>query len=103
MGGDNHSIIDLTLTPPGLELNWSIDSEEATGSDHEVIVWEILGGIPGSRGRCKETTGWDISGWDCTGKSDEEQKAAQEKKAAAQQCFLRAGNKTAALDDTSSA
>jgi len=48
VGGNNHSIIDLTLTSASIELNWCIDSEEATGSDHEVIVWEVLGGIPGS-------------------------------------------------------
>jgi len=48
VGGDNHSIIDLTFSSPGVELNWSIDSEEATSSDHEVIMWEILGGTPNS-------------------------------------------------------
>jgi hypothetical protein len=44
LGGTNHSFIDLTLSSPNLELNWSIAKDkEATGSDHEVIVWEILG------------------------------------------------------------
>jgi len=103
VGGNNHSIIDLTLTSASIELNWCIDSKEATGSDHEVIVWEVLGGIPGSRDTSKEVTGWDISGWDSTGKSEEEQTAIREKKAATQQCFLRAGGKTGVLDDTSSA
>jgi len=101
VGGNNHAIIDLTLTA-SVELNWYIDSEEATGSNHEVIVWEVLGGIPGSRNTSKEVTGWDISGWGSTEKSEEEQTAIQEKKAAAQQCFLRAGGKMEVLDDTSS-
>jgi len=102
VGGNNHSIIDLTVTA-SVELNWYIDSEEATGSDHEVIVWEVLGGIPGSRDTSNEVTGWDISGWDSTRKSEEEQTAIRKKKAAAQQCFLRVGGKTEVLDDTSSA
>ena len=45
VGGDNQSIIDLTLTSPNIELNWSIANEEATGLDHEVIVWEVLRGV----------------------------------------------------------
>ena len=36
-------------------------------------------------------------------KSEEEQKAAREKEVAAQQCYLRSGKETAALNDTSSA
>jgi len=103
VGGNNHLIIDLTLTSASVELNWYIDSEEATGSHHEVIVWEVLGGIPGSRDTSKEVTGWDISGWDSTGKSEEEQTAIWEKKVAAQQYFLRAGGKRGVLDNTSSA
>jgi len=55
----------------------------------------------GSRDTSKETTGWDISGWNSSGKSEEEQEAAQEKRAAAQHCFLRAVGKTTVLDDTS--
>jgi len=102
VGGDNHTIIDLTLSLPGVELNWSIDSEEATGLDHEVIMWEILGGTPNSQDSSKEVTGWDISGWSGAGKSEEEQKATREKEVAAQQCYLRSGKETAALDDTSS-
>ena len=99
----NHSIIDLTLTSPSLELKWRIaQEEEATGSDHEVIVWEVPGRIAGSQETSKETTGWDVSGWDRSGKSEEGQAAAQVKRAVAQQCFLRAVGKTAVLDDTSS-
>jgi len=62
VGGNNHSIIDLTFSSPGVELNWSIDSKEATGSDHEVTMWEILGATPNSRDSSKEVMGWDISG-----------------------------------------
>jgi hypothetical protein len=44
LGGNIHSIIDLTLSSPNVELNWSItEDKQATGSDHKVIVWEILG------------------------------------------------------------
>ena len=44
MGADNHPITDLTFTTPNVALNWSIAEEEAaTGSDHEVIGWEVLG------------------------------------------------------------
>jgi hypothetical protein len=62
LGGTNHSIIDLTLSSPNLELNWSIATDkEATGSDYEVIVWKILGQkVVGEVS--KYTTGWDISG-----------------------------------------
>jgi len=103
VGSDNHSIINLTLSSPGVELNWSIHSEEATSSDHEVIMWEILGATPNIRDSSKEVTGWDISGWSGAGRSEEEQKAAREKEVAAQQCYLRSGKETAALNDTSSA
>jgi len=42
-GASNHSIIDLTLTSRSLELNWRIaEEEEATGSDHEVIVFPAM-------------------------------------------------------------
>ena len=38
------SIIDLTLTTGGIELNWLITGDEHhTGSDHAFIGWEILG------------------------------------------------------------
>jgi len=51
-----------TRLSPNIELNWSIAEEDATGSDHEVMVWEVLGGQPASREASKETTGWDIRG-----------------------------------------
>ena len=64
-GASNHSIeiIDLALSSPNIELNWSIAEEDATGSEHEVMVWEVLGDQPASRKTSKETTGWDIRGW----------------------------------------
>jgi len=34
----NHSIIDLTLSSPNIELIWCLPREEATGSDHELIA-----------------------------------------------------------------
>ena len=44
LGSPNHSIIDLTLSLPNVELNWRIAGEkDTTGSDHEVLVWEVLG------------------------------------------------------------
>jgi len=42
-GAMNHSIIDLTLSSPNMDLNWCLLGEEATGSDHEVIAWDVLG------------------------------------------------------------
>jgi len=42
MGGI-HSIIDLTLSSPNVELNWCLLRVEMTGSDHELIAWEVLG------------------------------------------------------------
>jgi hypothetical protein len=37
LGGPNHSIIDLTLLLPNVELNWSIAGEkDTTGSDHNI-------------------------------------------------------------------
>jgi hypothetical protein len=37
-GAENHSIIDLTLSSPNVELNWYLLGEEATGSDYELIA-----------------------------------------------------------------
>jgi len=39
----NHSIINLTLSLSNMDLNWCLLGEEATGSDHEVIAWDVLG------------------------------------------------------------
>jgi len=36
----NHSIIDVTASTPGIDLEWAMGgAEEATGSDHEVLFW----------------------------------------------------------------
>jgi hypothetical protein len=92
LGGTNHSIIDLTLSSPNIELNWSIAGEEdAIGSDHEVIVWEILGQTAVG-GVSKDTTGWDISSWMAAGKSGEVREAAERKRAEAREVYLRAAN-----------
>ena len=51
-------------------MNWNVAVEkEATGSDLEAFVCEVLGGrTEGSETRT-ETTGWDIRNWDPTWKS----------------------------------
>jgi hypothetical protein len=70
---DRISIIDLTLASPDVEMNWSLLRDESTGSDHEVICWELLeeemtdGGI---------MTGWNISGWQTKGKDTQEKEKA---------------------------
>jgi hypothetical protein len=101
LGGKNHSIIDLTLSSPNVELNWSIaEDKEAIGSDLEVIIWEILGqGAVG--GVSKDTTGWDISGWMTAGKTEEAREAAERKRAEATEVDLRAANRTPLLNEES--
>jgi hypothetical protein len=87
-GARNHSVIDLTLSSPNIELNWCLLDEEATGSDHEVIAWEVLGNSHPRADTSTETTGWDISGWDPTKESkDAEKKKAEERKAKARECL----------------
>jgi len=61
-GAMNHSIIDLTLSSPNIELDWCLLDEEATGSDNEVLLWGVLGTPPARADTSAETTGWDISG-----------------------------------------
>jgi hypothetical protein len=101
LGGKNHCIIDLTLSSPNIEPNWSIAAgKDATGSDHEVIVWEILGQVP-MGGISKDTTGWDISGWMIPGKSGEAQEVAERKKAEAREEYLQEANRTPLLDEYS--
>jgi len=73
-GAENHSIIDLTLSSPNIELNWCLLKKEATGSDHELIAWEVLGTLGQGVDTSTETTGWDISGWDPAKESEEEDK-----------------------------
>ena len=54
-----HSIIDLTLTKGNVDLRWSIASEDqSTGSDHEILVWEVVEQDQ-RRPSWKVTTGWD--------------------------------------------
>jgi len=102
LGGNNHSIIDLTLSSPNVELNWSIAGDmDATGSDHEVIVWEILGQGLAVGGVSKDTTGWDISGWMTAGKSGEAREVAERKRAEAREVYLRAANRTLLLNEES--
>jgi hypothetical protein len=102
MGGRNHSIIDLTLSSPNVELNWSIaEDKDATRSDHEVIVWEILGQGAVVGGISKDTTGWDISGWMTTGKLGEAREVAERKRAEAREVYLRTANWTPLLNDES--
>jgi len=98
-GGPNHSIIDLTLTSLNLDLNWGIAADkDTTGSDHEVIVWEVLGqGALG--GVSNDTTGWDISGCMTAGKSGDLLKAAEKKSGEARVAYLRAANRTPLLDE----
>lgn len=58
---DTVAIIDLTISTPGITLNWILLEEEATGSDHEVICWELVGREAWEGGRTERTvTGWDI-------------------------------------------
>jgi hypothetical protein len=97
LGGPNYSIIDLTLFSPNMELNWSIAEEkDATGSNHEVIVWEIHG-LGALGGVSKDTTGWDISGWMTAGKSGEAREVAERNRAEAREVYLWAANRTALL------
>ena len=70
LGAMNHSIIDLILSSPNMDLNWCLLGEEATRSDHEVIAWDVLGSPHPTAITSMETTGWDISGWDPAKKSE---------------------------------
>ena len=97
-GTEKTSIIDLTLSSPAVALNWCLLQEKATGSDHEVIMWEVLGGKGGKPG--KTVTGWDISGWEGRGKEEEERKKAEEKARRAEDMFRQLMGDTR-LDDES--
>jgi len=93
------SIIDLTLSSPAVALNWCLLQEEATGSDHEVIMWEVLRGKEGGKPG-KTVTGWDISGSKGKGKEEEERKKAEEKARRAEDMFRQLMRDTR-LDDES--
>jgi len=101
-GAMNHSVIDLTLSSPNMELNWCLLDEEATEPDHEVIMWEVLGNPHLKSDMSTETTGWDISGWDPTKENEEEEKKkAEERKAKARECYMGMVGRTPILSDDS--
>jgi len=102
LGAENHSIIDLTLSSPNIELNWCLLGEEATGSDHELIAWEVLGTLDPRVDTSMKTTGWDISGWDPAKESEEEEKKKVEgRRAKARESFLVGVGRTPILSDES--
>jgi len=98
----NHSIIDLTLSSPNMDLNWCLLAEEVTGSDHEVIAWEVLGNHHPTAVTSTETTGWDISGWDTAKESEEEEKEkAEERRRRARECYRAGVGRTPILTNDS--
>jgi len=101
-GAEYHSIIDLTLSSPNIELNWCLLREDATGSNHELIVWEVLDTPGQGVDTSTEVTGWDISGWDPTKESKEEdKKKAGERRERARRCYLAGVGRTPILTDDS--
>ena len=100
----NHSIIDLTLASPNLDLEWSVLSDQQTGSDHEVIAWEVLAKeeVVGKE-TSAEVTGWDIRGWDHTWITGEDAEAAKKKRAEVEAFFRRRAGETPTLSDASTA
>jgi hypothetical protein len=78
----------------------SFPSHSPLSSDHEVIVWEVLGQGPVG-GVSKDTTGWDISGWMTVGKTGEAREVAERKRAEAREVYLQAANRIPTLDDNS--
>jgi len=101
-GAMNHSIIDLTISSPNVELNWYLLSGEVTGSDHELIRWEVLGTASPRVNTNMETTGWDITGWDPTkADGEEDQKKARERRENARKCFVGMVEGTPILTDES--
>jgi len=101
-GAENHSIIDLTLSSPNIELNWCLLREKATGSNHELIVWAVLGTPGPGVNTSTETTGWDISGWDHDKISEEkDKKTAGERRERARRCYLAGVGRSPVLSDGS--
>jgi len=101
-GAEIHSIIDLTLSSLNVELNWSLLGEEATGSDHELIAWEVQSTPDPRADTSTETTGWDISGWDPTREDEEEdRRKAEERRAKVRECYLAGVGRTLVLSDDS--
>jgi len=101
-GMEIHSIINLTLSSPNMELNWYLLGEEATGSDHELIAWEVLGTPDPEDGTSMETTGRDISGWDPTKESENEEKEkAENRRERVRECYVGLVERTPILSDGS--
>ena len=100
-GANLHSIIDLTLSSPAVELNWCVAAGHASGSDHEVLQWEILGDASLEDVSSAATTGWDISGWDPREKEEKEAEAARGKRIQAQECYRRGVQDSPLLGDGS--
>jgi len=88
-GANGTSIIDLTVLTPAVTLNWSLLEGEATGPDHEVILWEIIEEGGGKGGQSRVVIGWDIASWSTRGKSEEERKEAQKKAEQARSTFAQ--------------
>jgi len=85
-----------------VELNWCLLGEKATGSDHELITWEVLGTPDPRVDTSMETTGWDISGWDPAKESEEEEKKkGEERRPKARECYLAGVGRTPILSDKS--
>jgi len=102
-GAEIHSIIDLTLASPNMELDWSLLRNDATGLDHELIAWNVLGQLPPRAETSMETTGWDISSWDPEKEKQEEgRKKAEELRGKARECYLQGVGRTPILTDSSS-
>jgi hypothetical protein len=65
------SIIDITASRGDISIEWAIAGEEyETGSDHQLIVWEVA--ETEKKSTLILSTGWDLSGWDPTGCEKEE-------------------------------
>jgi len=88
-GVNGTSIIDLTLSTPAVMLNSSLLEGESKGSDHKVILWEIIKEGGGKRGQSRVVTGWDIASWSTRGKSREERKEVQKKTEHARSTFAQ--------------
>jgi len=101
-GAQIHSIIDLTLSSPNMDLNWCLLDEEATGSDHELIAWVVQGATDPRADTSMETTRWDISWWDPAKESEEkEKKKVEERRAKARESYLAGAGRTPILSNES--
>jgi len=101
-GAMDHSIIDLTLSSPNMELNWCLLGEEAIGSDDKLIVWQALGTPSPRADTSTEKTGWDIFGWDSTKEEDEEgRRKAGVRRQKARECYIGMVKRSPILMDKS--